>query len=76
MLYHLLSVEIAQKIGWSKLLINKDNNLLNNYGSRYKQFSTEKIDNKIKLFVDKFITSYKKELEQQINIPPIDEGDE
>ena len=62
--------------GITKLLINKDNYLLNNYGSRYKQFSTEKIDNKIKLFVDKFITSYKKELEQQINIPLIDEGDE
>ena len=62
--------------GITKLLIDKNNYLRNHYGSRYKQFSTEKIDNKIKLFVDKFITSYKKELEQQINIPPIDEGDE
>ena len=62
--------------GITKLLIDKDNYLLNHYGSRYKTFSTEKIDNKIKLFVDRFITSYKNELEQQINIPPIDEGDE
>ena len=62
--------------GITKLLIDKDNYLRNHYSSRYKKFSTEKIDNKIKLFVDKFITSYKKELEQQINIPPIDEGDE
>ena len=63
------NISYAFKLSYIMNNVNTIKNISNTYGN-------EDLDNKIKSFAIRFITSYKKVLEQQINIPPIDEGDE